>query len=126
MYFLEFDEYVVIHNLLYYIKFGWVSATPYCNYSLLCILLSEVFSSTIWTLVEYKLVFPVASLCFILTILYYINYDVHEVLLKKLSVVEYNYGYCKKNWGLTDCIIYHLVRNIFCEILPIKLNVAEY
>ena len=36
---------VLIHNLLHYMKFGKVSATPYYNYSLLClcILLLDVF-----------------------------------------------------------------------------------
>ena len=56
----KFDAYVVIHNLMCYIKFGRVSATPHCNYSLPCILLFDVFRSTLWNLVEYKLLFPVA------------------------------------------------------------------
>ena len=43
-------------------KFVRVSATPYCNYILLCILLLDVFCSTIWNLVEYNLRFPVAVL----------------------------------------------------------------
>ena len=76
-------------------KFGRVSITPYCNYSLLCILLLNVFSSTLWNFVEEKLLFPVAIVCCILTIRYYISYDFHEVLLLKLYIVEYNYGYCK-------------------------------
>ena len=42
----KFDVYVVIHNLLYYMKFGRVSASPHCNYSLLCILLLDVFCSS--------------------------------------------------------------------------------
>ena len=91
----KFDVYLVIQNLLYYMKFGRVSATPHCNYSLLCILLLDVFCSTLWNLVEYKLLVP-ATLCCILTIRYYISYVFHEVLLTKLSIVEYNYGYCKK------------------------------
>ena len=77
-------------------KFGRVSATPPCNYSLLCILLLNVFCSTLWNLAEYKLLIPVALICCILTIRYYISYIFHEVLLIKLSIVEYNYGYCKK------------------------------
>ena len=39
----KFDVYVVIHNLLHYMKFGRVSATPHCNHSLLCISLLDVF-----------------------------------------------------------------------------------
>ena len=70
-----------------------VSATPYCNYSLLHILLLDVFYSTIWNLMEYKLLFAVAILCCILTIRCYISYDFHEALLIKLSIVEYNYAY---------------------------------
>ena len=72
-------------------KFGRASATPYFNYSLLCILL-DVFGSTIWNLVDYKLLFPVAILSCILTIRYYISHGFHEVLLIKLSIVEFNYG----------------------------------
>ena len=50
-----------MHNLLYYMKFGRVSATPYSNYSLVCILLLDTFCSIIWNFVEYKLLFPVES-----------------------------------------------------------------
>ena len=77
-------------------KFGRVSATPYCNYSVLYILLLDVFFSIMWDLAEYKLFFPVAILCCILAIRYHINYVFHEVLLTKLSIVDYNYGCCKK------------------------------
>ena len=77
-------------------KFGRVTATPYCNYSLLCILLLNVFCSTLWNLVEYKILFPVAIICCILAIRYYIRYDFDKVLLIKMSIVVYNYGYCKK------------------------------
>ena len=77
-------------------KFERVSATPYCNYSLQYILLLDVFCSTLWNLVEYKILFPVAIICCILTLRYDISYDFHEVLLIKLSIIEYNYGYCKK------------------------------
>ena len=77
-------------------KFGRVSDTPYCNYSLLCILLLDVFWSTLWNLVENKLLFPVAIICCMLTIRYYISYDFNEVLLIKLSAAEYNYGFTKK------------------------------
>ena len=71
------DVYVVINNLLYYMKFGRVSATSYCNYSLLCIALLDLFCSILWNLVEYKILFPVAIICCILTICYYISYDFH-------------------------------------------------
>ena len=77
-------------------KFGRVSATSCCNYSLLCILSLIVFCSTLWNLIEYKILFPVAIICYILTIRYSIGYDFHEVLLIKLSAVEYNYSYCKE------------------------------
>ena len=88
--------YLFIHNLLYYMKFGRVSATPYCNYSLLCVLSLDVYFSTTWNLVDYKLLFLVTILCCILTIRYYISCNIYEVLLMKLSIVECNYGYCKK------------------------------
>ena len=77
-------------------KFRRVSATPYSNYSLLCILLLDKFFSTIWNLVEYELLFPAVFLCCTLNILYYISYDLYEVLFIKLCIVEYNYVYCKK------------------------------
>ena len=51
IYCFKFDVHVAIHNFLYYMKFIRVSATPYSNYSLLCILLLKVFCSTIWNLV---------------------------------------------------------------------------
>ena len=73
-------------------KFGRVSATPYCNCSLLYFLLLDVFCSILWNLAEYKIFFPVGVICCILTIRYYISYDFYEVLLIKLSFVEYNYG----------------------------------
>ena len=87
-------------------KFRRVSATSYCNYFLLYILLLNASCSTTWDLVEYKLPFsfPVTILCCILTIRYYISYVFHEVLLTKLSIVEYNYGYCK-----TYCLLYQLL-----------------
>ena len=84
----EFELYVVMLNLLHYIKLGKVSATPYCNYSLLYFLLLDIFCSTIWDFVEYRLLFLAANLCCI--------YVLHGVLLTKLYIVEYNYGYCKK------------------------------
>ena len=71
------DVYVVINNLLYYMEFGRVSATSYCNYSLLCIVLLDLFCSILWNLVEYKILFPVAIICCMLTICYYISYDFH-------------------------------------------------
>ena len=77
-------------------KFGRVSATPYCDYSLLCILLLDIVFSTLWNLVEHKILFPVAIICCVLTIRYYISYDFHDILLIKLFVVEYNYAHCKK------------------------------
>ena len=76
--------------MLYYMKFGKVSATSYCNYFLLRILLLDVFCSTLWNLVDYKLLFLEAIICCILTIRYNISYDFHEVLLIKFSIVEYN------------------------------------
>ena len=101
----KFDAYVVIPNLLYYMKFWNLSiATPYCNYSLLFILLLAAFCSAIWNLVDFELFFPVAILCCVLTICYYISYDVHEVLLMKLCIVQYNYRYCKKY-----CWLYQLL-----------------
>ena len=104
-------------------KFGRISATPYCNYSLLCILLLDVFCSSLWNLVEYKILFPVAIICCILTIRYYISYDFHEVLLIKLSIVEYNYGYCKM-----CCWLYQLLLSLkyFCKILLSKLKVIVF
>ena len=92
----EFELYVVMLNLLHYIKLGKVSATPYCNYSLLYFLLLDIFCSTIRDFVEYRLLFPVAILFCILTICYYTSYVLHEVLLTKLYIVEYNYGHCEK------------------------------
>ena len=44
----RFDVYAAIHNLLYYMKFGRLSATPYCNFYLLSILLLDAFCSAIW------------------------------------------------------------------------------
>ena len=76
--------------------FRRVSATPDSNYSLLCILLLDVFGSTIQNLVEYKLLFPVVSFCWMLSIRYYISYDFYGVLFIKLSIVEYNYVYYKR------------------------------
>ena len=83
-------------NLLYCMKLGRVSATPYYNYSLLYIFLLDVFCSTVCDLVEYKLLFPVAILCCIISTCYYFSYVFYEVLLTKLSIAEYSYGYCKK------------------------------
>ena len=108
IYCFKFDVHVVIHNFLYYMKFIRVSATPYSNYSLLCILLLKVFCSTIWNLVLGILyymelrtwtiwyyifgtlyyIFPIVILCCILGIGYYISYDIYEVLFIKLSIVE--------------------------------------
>ena len=91
-----YTQFVVIHNLLHYMNFRRVSATSYSNYSLLCTLLLEVFSSTIWNLLEYKLLFPVVSFCCMLSICYYISYGFYGVLFIKLSIVKYSYVYCKK------------------------------
>ena len=87
-------KYLKFINLLYYIKFGRTSviiltnflqySQNYGNYSLLCILLLEVFCSTMWNLVEYKLLFPVAILWCILTVRHYISYDFHELLLIRI------------------------------------------
>ena len=116
-YCFKFDVHVVILNFLYYMKFIRVSATPYSNYSLLCILLLKVFCSTngtwysefcticnlelgtIWYYIFGTLyyIFPIVILCCILGISYCISYDIYEVLFIKLSTVEYNDGkYCKK------------------------------
>ena len=76
-------------------SFPSTSATPCCNYSLLCVLLLDVLCSTLWNLVEYKILFPVAIICCILIICYYVSYDSHQVLLINSFIVEYNYGYCK-------------------------------
>ena len=65
-------------------SFPSTSATPCCNYSLLCVLLLDVLCSTLWNLVEYKILFPVAIICCILIICYYVSYDSHEVLLINL------------------------------------------
>ena len=93
-----------MHNLLYFMKFGTVSDTPYFNYSLLCMLVLDVFCSTRWNLIEYKLLFSVIIFCYILTIYYYVSYRFYEVLLIKLSVIEYNY--VKR---ISDSIMYRLV-----------------
>ena len=95
----EFELYVAMLNLLHYIKLGKVSATPYCNYSLLYFLLLDIFCSTIWDFVEYRLLFPVAILCCI--------YVLHEVLLTKLYIAEYNYDYCEKY-----CWLYQLFLSV--------------
>ena len=81
-----------------YIKFGRVSAPPYGNYSLLYILLLDV-----WDLVEYKLLFPVAILCCILTIHYHISYVFHELLITKLSIVEVTMVTVKSIAGCITC-----------------------
>ena len=85
----------------------WKSINYSLHYSLLRIKLVDVFCSSLWNLVEYKILFPVAIICCILTIRYYISYDFHEVLLIKLSIVEYNYGYCKKR-----CWLYQLLLSL--------------
>ena len=77
-------------------EFGEVSATPYCNYFLRHILLLHVFCRTMWNLVEYKLLFPVAILYCISTTRYCISYVFHEVLLTKLPIFDYSYGYSEK------------------------------
>ena len=87
-------------------KFGRVSATSYCNYSLLHILLLDVFCSAVWNLVEYKLIFPIAILCDILIIRYDISYVFYEVLLTKLSIVDR----AMVNVNIiSDCIRYPLI-----------------
>ena len=99
---LEFDIYVVILNWLCYIKFIRVSA--YCNYPLVYILLLDVFCRTIWVVVEYMLHLPVAILCCLLTIHYYISYVFHEALLTKLSIIEVTMVTVK---SIADCIPYY-------------------
>ena len=88
-----------------FVVFGTVSAAPYYNYSLLCILLLDKFYSTIWNLVEHAL--PCSYFLPHITIRYYISYNFHEVLLIKLYIVEYNYGYCKKY-----CWLYQLLLSL--------------
>ena len=88
-------------------KFGRVSATPYCNYYLLCILLLDVFCSPICNLIEYKLLFPVAILCYVLTTRSYVSYEFHEVLLLiKLSIVSLTMFTLK---CIADSISYYFV-----------------
>ena len=77
-------------------KFERVSATPYCNYSLLCILLLDAYCSTLWDMVACKILFLVPITCCILTTRYYISNDFHELLVLKLTIIEYNYRYCKR------------------------------
>ena len=113
-----------MHTLLYTIcctmKFRRVLAAPYSNYSLLCILLLDVFCSTIWNLVEHTILFPVVILCWILSICYYISYDVYEVLFIKLPIVEYNFVFCKKCYWLYQLLhslkyfLADIVHNIEC------------
>ena len=83
----------------------------------------DVFCSTLWNLVKYKILFPVAINCCKLTIRYYIGYGFNEILLIKLTIVEYNYGCCKKCCWLYQLLISLL---IFCKVLLTKLIVAEY
>ena len=111
MYCFKFDVHVIIHNMLYYIELGRVSTTPYCNYSLLFIcyyafflVLNGTWHALLGMRHEYKVLFPIAILYFILTICYYISYVVHEVLLTKLSIFEYSYGYCKTYFYLYQLI----------------------
>ena len=111
MHCFKFDISVIMHNLLYFMKLRIVSDTPYFNYSLLCMLVLDVFCSTRWNLIEYKLLFSVVIFCYILIIYYYVNYGLPEVLLIKLSVIEYNY--VKR---ISDSIMYRLVYNIFYDI----------
>ena len=96
-------HFVILYSL-YYIECGRVSASPYCTFSLLYILLLDVFCSTIWNLKEYKLLGPVAILYCILTIRCYASYVFHEVVSKKLFNFEYSYSYCKMySW---ICLLY--------------------
>ena len=101
--------------MLYYMKSRSVSATNYTNYFLQCILLlGVVFCSAIWSLVEYKLLFPVVFLCCISSICYYIGYDFYGVFfirLSLLSVAMFNVR------GIAGCVGYHLVWGIFCGVL---------
>ena len=79
----------------------------------------DILRSTLWNLAEYKILFPVAFICCILTIRYYISYDFHKVLLIKLFIVECNYGYCKK-----CCWLYQLLLspNYFLHINTYKIE----
>ena len=83
-----------MNTLLYYLEFESISATPLCNYSLLYVLPLHVNCIIIKKLVEYKLLFPVAILYYLLTICYYISYVFHEVLLTKRPTFEHGFNYC--------------------------------
>ena len=85
--------------------------TPYCNYSLLSILLQDFFCSTIWNLVEYKLLFPVAIICCILTIRYIITLYIKFFSLKWYPLVSAML-YCVI---CLKCMIYSLMNQ--CIIL---------
>ena len=107
MHCFEFDVYIVMVILFHYMKLGRVSATPYCNYSLLYILLLDLFCSITRDFVECRLIFPVAILCCVLIIRYYISSVFYEALLTKLSIGEYNNVYCKKY-----CWLYQLLLSL--------------
>ena len=49
--------------------------------------------------------FLVAVVCCILSICYYIRYDFYEVLLITLSIVKYNYVYCKQYCSLYQLLL---------------------
>ena len=112
--------YTLLYTVWCTMKFRRVLAAPYSNYSLLCILLLDIFCSTIRNLVEHIILFPVVILCCILSIRYCISYDFNEVLYIKLPIVEYNYVYCKKCWWLYQLLhsfkyfLWDIIHNIEC------------
>ena len=110
--------YTLLYTICCTMKFRRALATLYSNYSLLCILLLDVFCSTIWNLIEHIIPFPVVILCFILSIRYYINYDFYEVLFIKLPIFEYNYVYCKK-----CCWLYQLLHSLKYFLWDIVHNI---
>ena len=102
-------------------RFGRVSDTPYCNFSLLYVLLLDVFCSTPWNLLKYTLLSPVAIPYCMLTVRDYISmrfmryslqnclfFWVHQLLLCLkyfLWDITYNVEYC---WGLA--VLYVMAR----------------
>ena len=75
-----------------------VSDTPYYNYSLLCNVLLDVFCSTIWNLVEHKLLFPVAILCCMLlfvtiSAMTFMRYSLNSCILFSIIMATVKYIY---------------------------------
>ena len=59
--------YYILHLLLHLLLYITYTVYYYINV-ILYILLLEAFCSTLWNLAEYKILFPVAIICCILTI----------------------------------------------------------